>query len=346
MKTVIEQKLHPTAKRLSTVVSDFYHALKQEMVEDLKYFKSLENKVKSLQSQLETQKTQFSNEIDRLSKIYYYADHMNTILGVYNKLDEVTNFQCDYLEALEKCQNLKARLQDKNIAISELKKLIVKMKGKSVKSTVWFGNDQFTPILGYGDLLQGNVTIKRVYYVEGLNHNLFSVGSSGTNLYSITLQDTTYPNPIFLMAKASSSQAYWGKLNVSLSRPKLPQAPKDGQLLHMDLCGPMRVESINGNKYVLVIVDDYSSYTWTHFLRSKDKTSEVLIEFLRLVQRGLHAQVRTVRTDKGTKFLNKTLHEYFSKEGIEHQTSVARTLNRTALSKDEIVLLLRLLEQC
>ncbi|GJX56512.1 retrovirus-related pol polyprotein from transposon TNT 1-94 [Tanacetum coccineum] len=42
--------------------------------------------------------------------------------------------------------------------------------------TVRFGNDQFAPILGYGDLNQGNVTIKRVYYVEGLNHNLFSVG--------------------------------------------------------------------------------------------------------------------------------------------------------------------------
>ncbi|GJS20856.1 retrovirus-related pol polyprotein from transposon TNT 1-94 [Tanacetum coccineum] len=72
------------------------------------------------------------------------------------------------------------------------------------------------------------------------------------------------------------------------------------QLLHMDLCGPMRVESINGKKYVLVIVDDYSRYTWTHFLRSKDETPEVLIDFLKLVQRGLHAQVRTVQTDKGT----------------------------------------------
>ncbi|GKF31097.1 putative ribonuclease H-like domain-containing protein, partial [Tanacetum coccineum] len=76
---------------------------------------------------------------------------------------------------------------------------------------------------------------------------------------------------------------------------------------------------------VLVIVDAYSRYTWTHFLRSKDETQEVIIEFYRLVQRGLHAQVRIVRTDKGTNFLNKTLHEYFSKEGIKHQTSVART---------------------
>nr|GEY55441.1 hypothetical protein [Tanacetum cinerariifolium] len=58
----------------------------------------------------------------------------------------------------------------------------------------------------------------------------------------------------------------------------------------MDLCGPMRVASINGKRYVLVIVDDYSRYTWTHFLRSKDETPKVLIDFLRLVQRGLQAQ--------------------------------------------------------
>nr|GEY91779.1 retrovirus-related Pol polyprotein from transposon TNT 1-94 [Tanacetum cinerariifolium] len=103
--------------------------------------------------------------------------------------------------------------------------------------TVKFGNDQIAPILGYGDLVQGDVMIKRVYYVEGLNHNLFSVGqfydadlevafwkyicyildlkgndlltgSRGTNLYSITLQDTTSPNPICLMAKATSSQTW------------------------------------------------------------------------------------------------------------------------------------------
>nr|GEZ09130.1 retrovirus-related Pol polyprotein from transposon TNT 1-94 [Tanacetum cinerariifolium] len=73
------------------------------------------------------------------------------------------------------------------------------------------------------------------------------------------------------------------------------------------------------------IVDDYSRYTWTHFLRSKDETPEVLINFLRLVQRGLQAQVRVVQTDKGTEFLNQTLHAYFAAEGILHQTSVART---------------------
>ncbi|GKC80821.1 retrovirus-related pol polyprotein from transposon TNT 1-94 [Tanacetum coccineum] len=96
-------------------------------------------------------------------------------------------------------------------------------------------------------------------------------------------------------------------------------------LLHMDLCGPMRVASINGKKYILVIVDDYSRYTWTLFLRSKDETPEVLKVFLTMIQRNLQALVIFVRTDSGTEFLNKTLHAFFKEEGIEHQTSTPRT---------------------
>nr|GEU50430.1 hypothetical protein [Tanacetum cinerariifolium] len=96
-------------------------------------------------------------------------------------------------------------------------------------------------------------------------------------------------------------------------------------LFHLDLCGPMRVASINGKKYILVIVDDYSRYTWTLFLRFKDETPEVLKEFLTMVQRNLQAPVITLRTNRGTEFLNKTLNAFFKEEGIEHQTSTART---------------------
>ncbi|GJX02808.1 hypothetical protein Tco_0188724, partial [Tanacetum coccineum] len=102
--------------------------------------------------------------------------------------------------------------------------------------TIHFGNDQFAPILGYGDLVQENITINRVYYVEGLNHNLFSVGqfydadlevafrkstcfvkdlqgndlltgNRGSDIYTISLQETTSSTPICLMAKASPTQA-------------------------------------------------------------------------------------------------------------------------------------------
>ncbi|GJR25689.1 hypothetical protein Tco_1101921 [Tanacetum coccineum] len=262
---------------------------------------------------------------------------MNNILGVYTTLDEFTDLQCDYVDQIVKCECLEkelskcdttsksfealqqhaidhelalqqSQLQDKNIALCELKKLYEKLKGKPVETkfekpsdirqsnafrdqrssvlgvilttsvsrpqfksnqledriilfiidsgcskhmtgnlkllsnfmekclgTMKFGNDQIAPILGYGDLVQGNITIKRVYYIEGLNHNLFSVsqlcdadlevafrkstcyvrdlkgndllaGSRRSDLYSITLQDTTSPNRICLMAKATSSQ--------------------------------------------------------------------------------------------------------------------------------------------
>nr|GEV37067.1 hypothetical protein [Tanacetum cinerariifolium] len=104
-------------------------------------------------------------------------------------------------------------------------------------------------------------------------------------------------------------------------------------LLHMDLCGPIRVASINGKKYIQVIVDDYSRYTWTLFLRSKDETPEVLKEFLTMIQRNLQALVIIVRTDKGTKFLNKTLNAFFKEEGIEHQTSTAQTPEQNGIVK-------------
>ncbi|GKC04103.1 retrovirus-related pol polyprotein from transposon TNT 1-94 [Tanacetum coccineum] len=169
---------------------------------------------------------------------------------------------------------------------------------------VKFGNDQIEPILGYGDLVQGKNDI-----VIGL------------------------PKLKFVKDHLCSSCELGKAKRKSFHTKTTPSSKRRLQLLHMDLCGPMRVESINGKKYVLVIVDDYSRYTWTHFLRSKDETPEVLIDFLRLVQRGLHAQVRTVRTDRGTEFLNKTLHAYFSQEDIEHQTSVARTPEQNGVVK-------------
>nr|GEY44219.1 Gag-Pol polyprotein [Tanacetum cinerariifolium] len=93
----------------------------------------------------------------------------------------------------------------------------------------------------------------------------------------------------------------------------------------MDLCGPMRVANINGKKYILVIVDEYSRYTWTLFLQSKDETPEVLKDFLTMIQQNLQALVISVRTDRGTEFLNKTLNAFFKDEGIKHQTSTPRT---------------------
>nr|GEZ59400.1 hypothetical protein [Tanacetum cinerariifolium] len=110
IKNTIDANFSHEIRRINAGLEQFYVCLNEEMVADLRYFNSLELEVDSLRSQLETQKTQFLNEIDRLSKEYYYADHINAIFGVYTELDEVTNLQCDYLELLEKCECLEKEL--------------------------------------------------------------------------------------------------------------------------------------------------------------------------------------------------------------------------------------------
>ncbi|GKB84092.1 retrovirus-related pol polyprotein from transposon TNT 1-94 [Tanacetum coccineum] len=104
-------------------------------------------------------------------------------------------------------------------------------------------------------------------------------------------------------------------------------------LIHMDLCGPMHVESINGKRYVLVVVDDYSRYTWVFFLHSKDEASEVIISFIKKTKVNLQLQVQRVRTDNGTEFKNKTLAMFFDEVEISQQFSTARTPEQNGVVK-------------
>nr|GFC65822.1 retrovirus-related Pol polyprotein from transposon TNT 1-94 [Tanacetum cinerariifolium] len=105
----------------------------------------------------------------------------------------------------------------------------------------------------------------------------------------------------------------------------VPNSRQRLHLLHMDLCGPMRIASINGKRYILVIVDDYSRYTWVHFLRSKDEAPAVIITFLKRITVLLQSPVIIIRTDNGTKFKNQVLKVYFDSVGISHQMSYVRT---------------------
>nr|GFB14017.1 integrase, catalytic region, zinc finger, CCHC-type, peptidase aspartic, catalytic [Tanacetum cinerariifolium] len=190
--------------------------------------------------------------------------------------------------------------------------------------TVKFRNDHVAKIMGYGDYKIGNVTILRVYFVEGLGHNLFSVGqfcdsdlevafrqhtcfilnldgvdlltcSRGNNLYTLSLKDMMASSPICLLSKASKTKSWiWHRRLLHLNfgainhlaiqglvrgLPKLKfekehlcfacamgKSKKKSQksksedtnkeklyLLHMDLCGSMHVESVNGKKSQSII---------------------------------------------------------------------------------------------
>nr|GEX66092.1 integrase, catalytic region, zinc finger, CCHC-type, peptidase aspartic, catalytic [Tanacetum cinerariifolium] len=216
---------------------------------------------------------------------------------------------------------------------SLLRNLIEKFMG-----TVRFGNDNFTAITGYGNYIQGNITIFHVCYVEGLGHNIFSVGQffygdlevafcskicyvqnlegddlltegRESNLYTISISDMAASSPVCLMSKATSTKSLlWhrsplsacerGNSKKAFHPPKL--VPSDNsklELLHMDLCKSMRVASTNGKKYIFVIVDDYSRYTWVYFLHSKNETPEIIKKFIAQAQLNYKAKVCKIRTD-------------------------------------------------
>nr|GEX13160.1 hypothetical protein [Tanacetum cinerariifolium] len=117
-----------------------------------------------------------------------------------------------------------------------------------------------------------------------------------------------------------------GKSTKKTHKPKLEDTNQEKlYLLHMDLCGPMRVNSVNGKKYILVIVDDYSRFTWVKFLRSKDETPTFIIKFLKMIQVRLNVPVRRIQTENGTEFVNQTLRDYYEEVGISNEKSVARS---------------------
>ncbi|GKC41462.1 retrovirus-related pol polyprotein from transposon TNT 1-94 [Tanacetum coccineum] len=176
-----------------------------------------------------------------------------------------------------------------------------------------FGNDHVAKIMGYSDDQIGNVIILKVYYVEGLSHNLFFVGqfydsnlevafrqhtyfirnlegvdlltgSRGNNLYTRSLRDMMASSPICLLSKASKTNK---------KKPHKPKSEDTNQeklyLLHLELCGPMHVASVNGKKYI--IIDDYSRFTWVKCLRSKDEAPDFIIKFLKMIQVRLKAPI-------------------------------------------------------
>nr|GEU28595.1 retrovirus-related Pol polyprotein from transposon TNT 1-94 [Tanacetum cinerariifolium] len=159
--------------------------------------------------------------------------------------------------------------------------------------TVKFGNDHVEKIMGYDDYKIGNVTNSRVYFVEGLGHNLFSVGQffmiqTWKSLFANTLASFA----IWMASKTKSwlwhhrlSHLNFGAIN-HLARQGLVRGLPKLKFEKDHLCSAcaMGKKSANGKKYILVIVDDYSRFTWVKFLRSRDEAPDFIIKFLKMIQ--------------------------------------------------------------
>ncbi|GJX24412.1 putative ribonuclease H-like domain-containing protein [Tanacetum coccineum] len=105
------------------------------------------------------------------------------------------------------------------------------------------------------------------------------------------------------------------------------------QLLHMDLFGPTSIRSINHKTYCLVITDDFSRFSWTFFLRTKDETSAILKDFIRQIENQLNQKVKIIRCDNGTEFKNKEVIEFCGLKGIKREYSNARTPQQNGVAE-------------
>nr|GEU93025.1 hypothetical protein [Tanacetum cinerariifolium] len=204
----------------------------------------------------------------------------------------------------------------------------------------------FAKIMGYGDYMIENVTISRVYFVEGLGHNLFSVrqfcdsdlevafrqhtcfihnlegvdlltGSQGNNLYILSLGDMIASSPICLLSKASKTKSWlWHQHLSHLKFAAINHLARQGLVRGLSKLnlekGPSLFCMCNGQK-------------------SKDEAPDFIINFLKMIQVRLKVPVRRIRTDNGTEFVNLTLHEYYEQVGISYETSVARSLHQNGV---------------
>ncbi|GJV92592.1 retrovirus-related pol polyprotein from transposon TNT 1-94 [Tanacetum coccineum] len=194
-------------------------------------------------------------------------------------------------------------------------KLLINFIWKFI-GTVHFGNDHIATILGY-DL---EVAFRRnTCFVRNLEGIDLLKGNRSTSHYTINPYEMAFASSICLMAGATSTKSWlWHQRLSHLNFDTI------NDLARNDLVTGLPKFKYH-KEHLCPSLDDYSRYTWVHFLKSKDEAPKVIKTFLKKIQVLLQARVIIVRTNNGTEFKNQVLQEYFNSIGIYHQTSSVRT---------------------
>nr|KAJ0217090.1 hypothetical protein LSAT_V11C300105640 [Lactuca sativa] len=155
------------------------------------------------------------------------------------------------------------------------------------------------------------------------------------NLSKISNQDLVRGLPKFSVVKDKMCSACeQGKQTKSSFKPKSCSSifvPL--HLLHMDLFGPIHVRSLGGNKYTLVIVDEFTRFTWVVFLKKKSHAAQEIISLIRKNKTLTGLKVKQLRSDHGTEFRNSTLEEFCDHKGIGQNFSAPRTPQQNGVAK-------------
>jgi hypothetical protein len=153
--------------------------------------------------------------------------------------------------------------------------------------------------------------------------NMRSLQSLYTSGHILGLKDVSFAKDCICRARIE------GKMHETSHPSKyIISSKRCLKLLHMDLFGPPSYASLGGKKYCLVIVDDYSRYTWVYFFTFKSETQQTVKDFSTEVERQFNTTILTIRSDNGTEFKNYSLNEFPSDAGIKHQYSAAYTLQK------------------
>ncbi|KAL0377091.1 UNVERIFIED_CONTAM: Retrovirus-related Pol polyprotein from transposon TNT 1-94 [Sesamum calycinum] len=222
---------------------------------------------------------------------------------------------------------------------------------ESFKTNVKLGDNHIVKVEGKGSVAintkKGTRIINDVMYIPNLRTNLFSVGQMMEKGYTLHFGGdscTIYDNKDKTLKIAETYHK--SKLSRELAKPvykenntrshSLQEPPgelKQLELIHTDVCGPMRTPSHEQNRYFILFIDDYSRMTWVYFMREKSEVFKVFKKFKNLVEKQSGRSIKVLRSDRGKEYNNSEFDKFCEEEGIEHQTTVSYNPQQNGVSE-------------
>nr|KYP68962.1 Retrovirus-related Pol polyprotein from transposon TNT 1-94 [Cajanus cajan] len=105
------------------------------------------------------------------------------------------------------------------------------------------------------------------------------------------------------------------------------------ELIHTDICGPMRTSSLHNNRYFILFIDDFSRMTWVYFIKEKSEVFGILKKFKTLVEKQSGKQIKVLRSDRGKEYTSHEFDKFCEDEGIEQKLTVSYSPQQNGVSE-------------
>ncbi|KAA3452947.1 Retrovirus-related Pol polyprotein from transposon TNT 1-94 [Gossypium australe] len=208
--------------------------------------------------------------------------------------------------------------------------IIFKKLDRSCKTKVKVGNGQFIKAKGKGDVLictsTGNKLISNVLLVPEIDRNLLSIAQLLEKGYSMVFKGKECQ-----ITDLNGSRLMSVRLPFPLNQAW--RALERLQLVHTDVCGPMKTQSLNDSRYFILFVDDYSRYCWIFFLKHKSEVAQVFLKFKTAIEIETSCRLKTIRLDNGTEYTSAQFQAYCDDAGIKHQLTNVYTPQQNGVNE-------------